>query len=63
VLNPEAKAKALEIATHGYYWARGGVDVWQFWSAVRKTGVNVAPSEATMLLMLARLWTTCGHAL
>lgn len=56
VLNPEAKARALETATHGYCWARGG-DTSQFWSAVRKTGVHVAPSDATMLL---RAWQDPG---
>ncbi|WGS45250.1 hypothetical protein LFL97_21110 [Burkholderia sp. JSH-S8] len=50
VPSTEAKIRALETATHGYCWARGGVDASQFWSAVRKTGVHVAPSEATMFL-------------
>jgi len=53
VPSTEAKARALETATRGYCWARGGADASQFWSAVRKTGVHVAPSEATMLL---RAW-------
>ncbi|WP_434660717.1 hypothetical protein P5W99_10925 [Paraburkholderia sp. A3BS-1L] len=50
VPSAEAKARVLEAATHGYRWARGGADTSQFWSAVRKTGVHVAPSEATLLL-------------
>ncbi|WMY08662.1 hypothetical protein [Paraburkholderia phenoliruptrix] len=50
VPRPPAKAKALEFATRGYCWARGGADASQFWSAVRKTGVHVSPSEATLLL-------------
>jgi hypothetical protein len=45
---PEAKVRDLEAATHGYCWARGGVDTSDFWSAVRKTGVHVAHCEATM---------------
>jgi hypothetical protein len=50
VPSAEAKARALEAATHGYCWTRGGADASQFWSAARKTGVHVAPSEATLLL-------------
>lgn len=50
VPRPPVKAKALESATRGYCWARGGADASQFWSAVRKTGVHVSPGEATLLL-------------
>ncbi|SKC69609.1 hypothetical protein [Paraburkholderia hospita] len=50
VLSPETKARALETATHGVFWARDVADESQFWSAVRKTGVHVAPSDARMLL-------------
>jgi hypothetical protein len=50
VPSPEAKAKVLETAAHGYCWARDIADASQSWSALRKTGVHVAPSEAIMLL-------------
>ncbi|VVD61118.1 hypothetical protein PEP31012_00106 [Pandoraea eparura] len=50
VPSSDAKARASKTAPLGYCWARGDVDTSRFWSAVRKTGVHVAPSEATILL-------------
>ncbi|HIE1299428.1 MULTISPECIES: competence protein CoiA family protein [Burkholderia] len=58
VPSQEAKARTLETVTHGYCWARAAADVSQFWSAVRKTGVHVAPSDATTLL---RAWQEPRH--
>ncbi|MEP9324841.1 competence protein CoiA family protein [Paraburkholderia phymatum] len=54
VPGPEAKATALKTATRGLFWAHDVADESQFWSAVRKTGVHVAPSDARMLLSVWR---------
>lgn len=50
VPSPEAKTMALETATRGLIWSQDLADESQFWSAVRKTAVHVAPGEARMLI-------------
>lgn len=54
VPSPEAKAMALETATRGLIWSQDLADESQFWSAVRKTGVHVAPGDARMLMSVWR---------